>query len=449
MNPPLRYFPAYLGLFAAQVLAMACNAFLDIQYQQFGLEVTLWAIAFGITLALAWVQRGKVTEAGKWGQGCVFALACIVSLTVFIPMWGFPRAGLAMLAALQVVYNCVTVTRRQLHLGLLISEVMVMFAASHYRADWSMLFYLVPYVVAVVLTLVSEQINRRVQDLQAECVSRQVVGGQSAAIAAATISILVIAAVLYVITPQPVRSSLRWQNGVPSSLGTVGKLQLQGGGQSGGGQSISGEGAGEGEATQEWKFSTAWPSPGEMRQSAQRLGMPQWQRTATKKLADGVEWVQLNMKPLMQALAELLQWLKEWLAEHYRAIGYTILAFVLALLAYGLWFLLREAKAGLWIVTRIDYLRFSVFGLHASGGDGARQYYLAMQRLFALHEEPRFATLNAREYLFSLNAGFRHLQRELNVMTRLFEDVYYGPDVFSEEKLERMRYVYREIYREV
>ena len=177
--------------------------------------------------------------------------------------------------------------------------------------------------------------------------------------------------------------------------------------------------------------------------------MPQWQRTATKKLADGVEWVQLNMKPLMQALAELLQWLKEWLAEHYRAIGYTILAFVLALLAYGLWFLLREAKAGLWIVTRIDYLRFSVFGLHASGGDGARQYYLAMQRLFALHEEPRLATLNAREYLFSLNAGFRHLQRELNVMTRLFEDAYYGPDVFSEEKLERMRYVYREIYREV
>lgn len=449
MNAPLRYFPAYLGLFAAQVLAMACNAFLDIQYQQFGLEVTLWAIAFGSTLALAWAQRGQVTEAGKLGQWSAFVLACIVSLTVFIHMWDFPRAGLAMLAALQVVYNCVTVTRKQLHFGLLVSSVMVMFAASHYRADWSMLFYLVPYVVAVVVTLVAEQINRRVQGLKEESISRQIVGGQSAAIAAASISILLTAVLLYTVTPQPAKRYLSWQGGVPSNLGTIGQGQHHGASQPGGVQHAYGGGSGPGKDWDGRGFFSAWPSPEEMRKSAQRLGMPQWQSAAIMRLADAGEWMRWNLKPLVQDLAERLQSLKDWLAENYRSIGLGILALIAAAFIYGLWRLLREAKAGLWLITRIDYLRFAVLRLHASGNDGAHQYYLAMQRLLALHDEPRPAMMNAREYLFSLRAGFRHLHQELNEMTRLFEDACYGPEPSSETALERMRHAYSEIYRKV
>ena len=38
-SPPLTYFSAYAGLFAALVLGMSCNAYLDIQYGSFGFEV--------------------------------------------------------------------------------------------------------------------------------------------------------------------------------------------------------------------------------------------------------------------------------------------------------------------------------------------------------------------------------------------------------------------------
>ena len=52
MNAPLTYLPAYLGLYASLVLAVACNAFLDIQYGIFGVEVFLWAAAYAWTLAI-------------------------------------------------------------------------------------------------------------------------------------------------------------------------------------------------------------------------------------------------------------------------------------------------------------------------------------------------------------------------------------------------------------
>ena len=176
MNTSLRYLPAYLGLFAAQTLALVCNAFLDIQYGGFAVEVLLWTLAFALTLRVGWRQGGEVTELGKrWMRRMLF-LGALLTALIFIPMWGFPRAGLYLLAMLMVSYNCVTTTRRHLHLGLLVSLIMVMFAATHYRADWTMLFYLVPYVAAVVFTLVAEQINRKADELRQQSLGHQVVG---------------------------------------------------------------------------------------------------------------------------------------------------------------------------------------------------------------------------------------------------------------------------------
>jgi hypothetical protein len=123
-------------------------------------------------------------------------------LVVFLRLWGMPRAGIYFLAMLQASSNCVMVTHRQINLGLLVSLTLVMFAASHYRADWTMLFYLAPYLIAAVFTLVAEQIHSQSNDLQQISLGRPSRHGQRAAILAATASILVIGMVLYFITPQ-------------------------------------------------------------------------------------------------------------------------------------------------------------------------------------------------------------------------------------------------------
>ncbi len=143
-SPALTYFPVYVGLFAALTLAAICNSFLDIQYGAFRFEVLLWSLLFAFTLWIGWRQQGEVSAGGKKAQKVVLVAGLLLTLVLFIPMWRFPRAGLAMLLMLQAAQNCVTVTRRQLYLGLLVSLVAVMFAASHYRADWTMLFYLLP-----------------------------------------------------------------------------------------------------------------------------------------------------------------------------------------------------------------------------------------------------------------------------------------------------------------
>jgi len=166
MSASLTYFPAYAGLFASLLLALACNAFLDIGYGIFGVEIVFWAAVFGWTLLVGWRQHGQADERGAGQQKVVLLIGAVLSILVFIPTWGFPRAGVYILGILQAGMNCVTTTRRQLHFGLLVSAVMVMFAAAHFRADWTMLFYLVPYIVAVVFTLVSEQISRRARDLR-------------------------------------------------------------------------------------------------------------------------------------------------------------------------------------------------------------------------------------------------------------------------------------------
>ncbi|MDO8697581.1 MAG: hypothetical protein Q7J74_10780, partial [Pseudomonas sp.] len=89
-SPVLSYFPVYVGLFAALTLAAICNAFLDIQYGAFRFEVLLWSLIFAFTLWLGWRQQGEVSAGGKKAQKLVLLLGLLLTVVVFIPMWGFP-----------------------------------------------------------------------------------------------------------------------------------------------------------------------------------------------------------------------------------------------------------------------------------------------------------------------------------------------------------------------
>lgn len=446
MSPPLGYFPAYLGLFAAQVLALVCNAFLDIQYGDFTVEVILWSFAFAITLRVGFRQNGETTEAGKRWMRNALIFGALISVLLFIPMWGFPRAGLYMLAMLQVSYNCVTTTRRHLHMGLLISVVMVLFAASHYRADWTMLFYLLPYVTAVVFTLVAEQINRKAGELRQQSLGRQVVGAQGAAIAAATAVILMLGLLFYALTPQVSWLTLSSSWGQPGNIG-FGNSQSQGGagGTQAGGSGGTGGGAGS-MGLGNGGARSGWPSVGEMRKAAARAGMPEWQRDAINGMVDLTESMEKVMRPVMQGCIDLWEAIKEWLKEHRdTVVGMLFVLGMLALL-YAMWKLMREARAVTWLRTRFDYVRLVWLGKHGGDEQGARICYEAMTRLFELHDIERGSRDNTREFLSEINSFFRHLSRETGEMTRLYEDARYGK-MTGEIRVGRMRELYGQLFR--
>lgn len=451
MSASLRYLPVYLGLFAAQALALICNAFLDIQYGGFALEVLLWTVAIALTLRVGWRQSGEVTELGKLWMRRMLFLGALLTVLIFIPMWGFPRAGLYMLAMLMVSYNCITTTRRHLHLGLLISLIMVMFAATHFRADWTMLFYLVPYVAAVVFTLVAEQINRKTDELRQQSLGHQVVGAQGTAIAAATGVVLALGLLLYALTPQVTWMSLSWRFGQPAGF-SMGDGKLQTGNGGGGPGGVAGSGAGGsgavGPGAGGGSLRSGWPSPAEMREAAARKGMPAWQRDVINGIADLTETVESAMKPVMQSMKKLWDALKEWLKENRDTIAQTLSALGMLTLLYAIFRLIREARVATWLRTRFDFVRLVLLGMHGPDENGARTYYEAMVRLFRLHNIERDCHENTREYLAEINSFYRDLRRETGEITRHYEDARYGGATGSGQ-VERMRDLYRQIFQRV
>lgn len=447
MNPPLRYLPAYLGLFLAQVLALACNAFLDIQYRGFTTEVLLWTAAFALSLRVGWRQRGEATDVGtRWMRRTVL-FGMLLTVLIFLPMWGLPRAGVYVLAMLMASYNCVTTTRRHLHLSLLMSLVMVLYAATHYRADWTMLFYLVPYVAAVVFTLVAEQVNRRADELRQQSLGHQIVGAQGAAIAAATVVILALGWLLYAITPQTTWLSMSWRWGQPSGA-ILGNGDNQPGNRgSGSGGSAGGSGAeqsGQGSGS----IRPGWPSPGEMRAAAARAGMPEWQRDVINGMANLSEKVESATKPVVQRMGQLWDAIKEWLKKNRDRIAQALSALGLLILLYALLRLMREVRMATWLRTRFDYVRLVLLGMHRTDAHGARTIYEAMVRVFRLQNIERDGHENTREYLAEISSYYRHLRQETGELTRHYEDARYGGSA-SAAQVARMRDLYRQVFQHI
>lgn len=446
MSAPLTYRPAYLGLFAAQILAIICNAYLDIQYGDFVTEVLIWALVMGFSLRTGWRQQGVSSDDGKKAMRRYLIFGGIISILMFIPMWGFPRAGVYMLAVMQAAYNCVTTTRKHLHLGLLISLVLVLFATSHFRADWTMLFYLVPYVAAVVFTLVAEQINRKADDLKQQSLGNPVARGQMAAIAAATTVILSLGLAFYIVTPQVTWSYLMWKWGNPTDLGAGGNKAPIGkngntpaGGGSGNSPSSGNENQGQGMGIESL-------TPAEMRQAASRKGMPEWQSGAIYKLADATEWTMVTFKPVGQYLRDLWQAFKKWLQENAHKIAAILFALAILALLYALWRLMREARVVTWLKTRVDYLTLVTLGLHSRNPAAAGMYYAAMERLFLLSNIERTPLKNAREYLEEINSFYRDMAKNTEAMTQLFEEARYGAAQLNSGHTGQMRNLYKKIY---
>lgn len=453
-SPVLSYFPVYIGLFAALALAAICNAFLDIQYGAFRFEVLLWSVLFAFTLWLGWRQQGVVSAGGKKAQKLVLILGLLLTVFVFIPMWRFPRAGLAMLLMLQAAQNCVTVTRRQLHLGLLVSLVAVMFAAAHYRADWTMLFYLLPYIVAVVFSLVCEQINRRTHEVRREGLKLGVAGGQGAAIAFATGVILLSGALLYSVTPQVSWPQWFWSYGQPGNLGKLGDLAGTGmakpsGGSANGNSGSAADGQGQGQADDAGELASAGLSIADMREAAGRAGMPAWQASSINRLADLAEGVGKLMKPLRLQLDELWQAIKQWLKQHQQAVALTMLALLALALLIAARTFIQELRPVIWLRVHIDYLWLVHLPRFSAGPPTASHYYAAMQRLFDLHDLKRPPSANTQEYLARLSQQFRHLRIEVAAFTQLFEQARYGRQPLTAAELARMGELYRYLFRHV
>lgn len=442
-SPPLTYGPAYVGLYAALLLGISCNAFLDIRYGSFGFEVLFWAGVFAYTLRVGWKQDGFEDEYGRSRQKMVLLLGAVLSVIVFLPMWGLPRGGLYVLAALQAAMNCVTTTRRNLHFGLLVSLIMVMFAATHARADWTMLFYLLPYIVAVVFTLVSEQIARRAQDIRREGLGLASAGGQGAAIAAATATILAFGGLLYALTPQSSFTHLYWKYGQPGDLGRItGTVESNGAGSGQGGDAGAGSGQSSGESGGGQASIGGLPSVAQMREAAGRPGMPGWQASAINTLADIVEGTEQILRPIKLGLDELIEDIKQWLKEHLAAVLATLWTLIFLALLVAAWLLLREVRAGLWLLARIDYLVLGLLRWHAAGNRGVRQYYAAMERLYDLHDLKRPVGADAREYLRTLGRRFGHLRREATEATLIFERARYGRTEADPAEVARMGELY-------
>ncbi|HWT54045.1 MAG TPA: DUF4129 domain-containing protein [Rhodocyclaceae bacterium] len=466
MSPPITYFPAYVGLFASLLLGVTCNAYLDIEYGSFGAEVLLWAIAFGLSLGIAWRQRGEVGENGEFAQKVGVVIAVLATFVIFMPMWGMPRAGLYLLAGLQAATNCVTVNRRKFRLGLLASAVMVMFATAHYRADWTMLFYLVPYIFAVVFTLVAEQVSTRAATGLAHSG-----GGQALAIIAASTCILGLAFVLYSATPQVSRLSMFWKYGQPTDIarlkagdhGSDGGKLLKGGSSGGdeasdlnGGDGRTGQGDQDianggidGPSGPGYRESSRWPTLAEMRDAAKRPGMPRWQSRSIESVAEVLENIQLQAVPLMKPLQDLLDRVGDYCSGKKDEL-LKWLAWLIALaLLIAAWFLARETRGLQWLRMNFDYLRFGILGWRAHGNAGALQLYHAAERLFALHHVERGSGQSAREYLVNVQRVHYNLHEDSAELIALFERARYGKLALPDTEVERMRALYRRMYRQV
>lgn len=189
-----------------------------------------------------------------------------------------------------------------------------------------------------------------------------------------------------------------------------------------------------------------WPSPHDMREAAKRKGMPGWQSSSIMQMADVVETTQMTLTPIKLRFDELMNDIMEWLKEHTQAIIHTLMSLIVLALLVAVWLLLREARVGLWLYSRFDYLRLGLLRLHAPGNAGVFQYYQALQRLMDVQGMSRTPTANTSEYLGQIGHRFDHLRRELIEITFLFERARYGNREINSHELSRVRQNYQRVF---
>jgi len=173
--------------------------------------------------------------------------------------------------------------------------------------------------------------------------------------------------------------------------------------------------------------------------------MPEWQSATIRTLADAEEHALRTVKPAMQRIKDALEALKRKASEHRREILRSASVTGILLMLVVLWQLLREARAILWIRTRIDFLRYVKWKLPAPGPRGATQVYAAMERLLTLHDTPRPAATNTQEYLQIIRRNRSWLYDDAKALTRLFEDLRYGRSAGLHPR-QRLSRLYQALY---
>ncbi|MGZ5069543.1 MAG: DUF4129 domain-containing protein [Methylobacter sp.] len=264
---------------------------------------------------------------------------------------------------------------------------------------------------------------------------------QGIILVSATFSILLLGAVLYALTPQV--SWLRFSSafGLPTNIAMVSGDGSNKGRQ--GSKSIT-----EYQGAEENSFERSpWPTPAEMRLAVLRVGMPYWQSNVIMTMADVAEALQQLFDVDMKIFSGKWDMLNKWLHENFAKLIASLLALILLVLLIVLLLLMREARAGIWLRTRFDYWFYVVLRRHAFGREGVLQFYRALERLFALHGEPRHETSNTREYLRQMSIARPALRFELSAVTRQFEDARYGAKAPDSDQVQAMRERYRRVFR--
>jgi hypothetical protein len=326
-----------------------------------------------------------------------------------------------------------------------------------------------------VFTLVAEQVGRRLREARQEGSAQGVARGQIAAIFAATTTLLVIALAIFAITPRVTVDWVHWQygqlvhkakpqskekggDGGPAEPGgtSAGGVESS---SSGGGDGIDGQGdqdIANGQARgivsglgyRESSSTLQFPTPGELREAANRSGMPAWQAAVMKGLAGVIEQCEMALAPVGGDLDQAVRQGGEWLEAHRKSIVRISLLLLLLALLVAVYLLQREARVGLWLGIQVDYLRFGQFGLHSPGQRGARQFFGAVERFFAFRHIARAPHLNAREYMALVVRDRPGIQAGVAELVCLFENARYGPSSPSSGDLARMRTLYRQIFRQ-
>ena len=439
------YPPVYIGLGLSLVLAIACNSYLDIAHGSFGFEMSLWTGLVTWSLLKSWKCRFDPPDgrSNRFQRGMSIT-SLVLFLIVFLPIWGLPRAGAYLLAMLIVASLGAPLTSARLHMGAVAALALVMFALSHYRADWTLLFYLIPFTMALVFTLVAQQLSRRAEHAKSSSLGRQGAARLAPAAFSATALILLLGGLLYAITPQPSLLDLSSPWG-QARLAKNGPDQAPSGSQQGQGEGGgSGQGSGGNGTTQE-PDRFGWPGPAAMREAASRAGMPEWQKDAILQMAELAESLEPARQSLDEAMAQLKAAARQLWEQYSIPLLLLLMALILIMLLWAFRRYLQELQPALWCRTRLDWLHCNWFPPR----EAARQIsalYHAANRLLALAGEPRQPGWNPREYRDYMRWNRPDLADELAVLTASFEQARYGP---TQTPLETSLHQAREAYRRI
>lgn len=435
------YPPVYIGLGLSLVLAIACNSFLDIRYGSFAVEMSLWSGLVAWSLLKSWKCRFAPPDGrSNRFQRRMAITGLVLFLIVFLPIWGMPRAVSYLLAMLTIASLGAPMTSARLHMSAVAALALVMFAVSHYRADWTLLFYLTPFTLALVFTLVAQQLSRRAEHARNSSLGRQNAPGLAPAAFSATAMILLLGALLYAVTPQQNLLNLS------SSWGQA-RLPQNGQGPASGPQESQGSDQGGGGAgTQLEPDPFGWPGPAAMREAAHRAGMPAWQKDAILQMAELAESLEPARQSLDEAMAELQAAARQLREQYGIPLLLLLVALILIMLLWAFRRYLQELQPALWCRTRLDWLHCNWFPPRAPERHISALYHAAT-RLLALAGEPRQPGWNPREYRDYLRWNRPDLADELAVLTASFEQARYGPpQAPMAAPLHQARQAYRRIW---